>query len=151
MLYLFWTWSYNGSCAYFGNSTQTYVHPHQREALAETETFWMIWLNIGLSWKITKIRSTPLFFKIDLCSATSTESSRRDLLNDMAEHRPILKNNQNTLYSLIFQDRPTVCSATSIENSRRDLLNDMAEHRPVLKNNHYACQPRFGFTLPKQV
>jgi len=24
------------------------------------------------------------------------ESSRRDLLNDMAEHRPILKNNQNT-------------------------------------------------------
>ena len=34
------------------------------------------------------------------------ESSRRDLLNDMAEHRPIWKNNQNTLYSLIFQDRP---------------------------------------------
>jgi len=26
------------------------------------------------------------------------ESSRRDLLNDMAEHRPILKNNQNTYY-----------------------------------------------------
>jgi len=27
---------------------------------------------------------------------TSMESSRRDLLNDMAERRPILKNNQNT-------------------------------------------------------
>ena len=26
------------------------------------------------------------------------ESSRRDLLNDMAEHRPILKNNQNTYH-----------------------------------------------------
>ena len=26
------------------------------------------------------------------------ESSRRDLLNDMAEHRSILKNNQNTYY-----------------------------------------------------
>jgi len=33
------------------------------------------------------------------------ESSRRVLLNDMAEHLSILKNNQNTLYSLIFQDR----------------------------------------------
>jgi len=26
------------------------------------------------------------------------ESSRRDLLNDMAEHRPNLKNNQNTYH-----------------------------------------------------
>jgi len=26
------------------------------------------------------------------------ESSRRDLLNDMAEHRPTLKNNQNTYH-----------------------------------------------------
>jgi len=43
-----------------------------------------------------KIRTTPFFFKIDLCSATSIESSRRDLLNDMAEHRLILKNEQNT-------------------------------------------------------
>jgi len=39
-------------------------------------------------------------------SATSMESSRRELLNDMAEHRPVLKNNQNTHYSVIFQDRP---------------------------------------------
>jgi len=34
------------------------------------------------------------------------ESSRQDLLNDMAEHMPILKYNQNTHYSLIFQDKP---------------------------------------------
>jgi len=34
------------------------------------------------------------------------ESSRRDLLNDMAERKPILKNNQNTHYALIFQDKP---------------------------------------------
>jgi len=33
-------------------------------------------------------------FNIDLCSATSIESSRRNILNDMAEHRPILENNQ---------------------------------------------------------
>ena len=66
----------------------------------------MIWLIICLSWKITKIRIYPLFFKVDLCSATSMESSRQDLLNDMAEHMPILKYNQNTHYSLIFQDKP---------------------------------------------
>ena len=36
------------------------------------------------------------FFDVDLYSAKSMESSRRDLLNDMAEHTPILKNNQNT-------------------------------------------------------
>ena len=45
------------------------------------------------------------FFKIDLRSAISMTSSCRDLSIDMAEYRPILKNNQNTLYSLIFQDR----------------------------------------------
>jgi len=40
-----------------------------------------------------------LFFKIGLCSSTSMESSRRDLSNDVAEHGPILKNNQNTYHS----------------------------------------------------
>jgi len=29
------------------------------------------------------------------------ESSRRDLLNDMAEHKPIFKNNQNTNHSVL--------------------------------------------------
>ena len=45
-----------------------------------------------------------VIFNTDLCSATSMEISSRDLSNDMAEHRPISKNNQNTHYSLIFQD-----------------------------------------------
>ena len=62
-------------------------------------------LNVGLPWKRTKIRTTPSFFKIALWSATSIESSRRDLSNDSAEHRDSLKKNQNTHYSLIFQDR----------------------------------------------
>jgi len=47
-----------------------------------------------------------LFFKIDLCSATSMESSPRDLSNDVAERGSILNNNQNTHYSLIFLGRP---------------------------------------------
>ena len=34
------------------------------------------------------------------------ERSRRDLLNNMAEHRSIFNNNQNTHYSDIFEDRP---------------------------------------------
>ena len=33
------------------------VQPYRWKALAET--FLMIWLNIGLSWKITTVRSTP--------------------------------------------------------------------------------------------
>jgi len=33
------------------------------------------------------------------------ESSHRDLLNDMAEQRSILKNNQHTHFSLTFLDR----------------------------------------------
>jgi len=51
---------------------------------------WMIRLNIVLSLETTKICTTPLFFKICLCSATSIESSRRDLLNDMAERKVVL-------------------------------------------------------------
>jgi len=85
-------------------SRLTNVQPHQLKALAVS--FQMIWLNTGLSWKIIEIQPTPLFFKIDQCSATSIESSRRVLSNDMAEHRSILKNNQNTTYFLIFQDWP---------------------------------------------
>jgi len=48
------------------------------------------------------------FFKIDLCSATSMESSRQDLLNDMAEQRSILKTNQNTYYPR-FSFTPKTC------------------------------------------
>ena len=38
-----------------------------------------------------------LFFKVSPCLATSIKTSRRDL-NDVAEHMPISKNNQNTHY-----------------------------------------------------
>ena len=72
----------------------------------------------------------PLF-KVDLCSATSMESSRRDLFNDMAEHGAILKNDQNTHHSFIF-NIVDLCLATSMGSSRRDLLSDMAEHRSIL-------------------
>jgi len=39
-----------------------------------------------------------LFFKIDLSSASLIESFRRGRLNDLAEHRSILNNSQNTYY-----------------------------------------------------
>ena len=51
----------------------------------------MTWLNIGLYLRLTKIRITPLFFMIDISSVTLMESSRRDLLKGMAEHRSISK------------------------------------------------------------
>jgi len=83
-----------------------YVQPHKWKALAET--FWIIWLKIGLSLRITKIRTSPLFFKIDPCSATSMESSRRNHFNYMAEYSPTLKNNQNVYYHrFIFTPKTT--------------------------------------------
>jgi len=45
-------------------------------------------------------------FKIDLCSAKSMESSRRDLLNDMTEHMSNLKNNQNTYHPRVLVSYP---------------------------------------------
>ena len=71
--------------------------------------------------------------------------SHRDLLNDMAEHRPILKNNQTMHYSLIFQDR-AMFSHTNGKLSPRP--NDWAEHRPILKNQLNTYYPRFSF-IPK--
>jgi len=71
---------------------------------------------------------------IDVCSATLMESSRRDLLNNTAEHRYVFKNNPNT-HPLFFE--MVLCSATTIESSRRDLSNDTAEGRSILKNNQY--------------
>jgi len=41
------------------------------------------------------------FLKIDRCSATSMESSRRDVFNDMVGHSAILKNVQNTYYPVL--------------------------------------------------
>jgi len=39
-----------------------------------------------------------LAFKINLCLATSFKRSRRELSIDVADHRSMLKNNQNTYY-----------------------------------------------------
>jgi len=47
-----------------------------------------------------------LFFKIDLCSTISFETSRRELSNDMAEHRSILKSKGEMRILVVFQDRP---------------------------------------------
>ena len=61
MLYLFWVWNWNSEGV---RILENFLHrpmlsePHQWKALAET--FWMKWLNIGLSWKITKIRTNPV-------------------------------------------------------------------------------------------
>jgi len=55
----------------------------------------MTLLNIDLSLKITKIPTSHLFFRIDQCSATSTESSRRDHLSFVIEQQSISKNNPN--------------------------------------------------------
>jgi len=49
-----------------------------------------------------------VIFKHRPCSVTSVERSRRDLSNDKAEQKPILTYYQNTLFPLIFQDRPRV-------------------------------------------
>ena len=69
-----------GGRAYFGDfSAYTNFQPHQWTSLAEI--FWMIRLKIDLSGKITKIRTIPLFFKVDLCSVTSMESFRREIQN----------------------------------------------------------------------
>jgi len=74
------------------------------------------------------------------------ESSRRDLFNDMAEHRSILKKNKIRIFPIFFMI--DLRSATSMESSRRDLLNDMAEHMPILKN--IQAPPPFWFHTPVQ-
>ena len=66
----------------------------------------------GRTWKYWA-SSGPVFY-IDPCSATSVESSRQDLLNDMAEHRPILKFNQITYTGLL----PTQNRRGTPENNR---------------------------------
>ena len=60
-------------------------------------------LGVEIKWGYYVLR---LFCKITLSLVTTMSSSRRDFLNCMAEHRSILKNNQNTYYSLTFQGRP---------------------------------------------
>jgi len=62
----------------------------------------------GYETKTGEVR-TSVIFNVERSSATSMESSRRDLLNDVAEQRPILKNNQNTsLFWFYTQNRYSI-------------------------------------------
>ena len=68
----------------------------QTPVLGNATCLWQLKRGLCVFWYV---------FNVDLCSATSMESSRRVLLNDMAERMPILKNNQNT-YHLRFGFTP---------------------------------------------
>jgi len=92
----------------------------------------MIGLKTGLSGKIIKICTTTLFFKMGLCSATSMESSRRALLNDVAELRPILKNNQNTYHPYGFTPKTAFPKKWFCFNCDKTLLCDYAVSRSIL-------------------
>ena len=76
------------------------------------------------------------------------ESSRRDLFNEMSEHRSILKNNQYTHYSLIFQDRPMFSHINGKLSPRA--FDDMTEHESILKINQDMFPPVL-VSHPKQV
>jgi len=60
------------------------------------ESFPLMGLNISLSWKIREWCVLWVFVKVDLRSAISFKRSRPELSIDVAEHRSIYKNNQNT-------------------------------------------------------
>ena len=52
-----------------------------------------------------------LFFKVDLCSATSLKRSRRELSIDVADHGSTLKNNQNKYYPCFIFTPKTVMAS----------------------------------------
>jgi len=59
LLNLFWVWNRKGGVAYFGYfSRWAYVQPYDSKGLVDS--FTLMWLNIGLSWKITEIRTNPV-------------------------------------------------------------------------------------------
>jgi len=58
-----------------------------------------MWLNIALSCKTREQCVFWIFFKTGLCSVISLKRFRQELFIDVAEHRSVLKNYQNTLYS----------------------------------------------------
>jgi len=53
------------------------------------------------------------------------ESSRRDLLNDMAERTPILKNNQNKYYPVL------ISYPKQVEHSRKQVFCFNCEDKPL--------------------
>jgi len=81
-----------------------HVQPYHSKCLGKS--FPLMWLNIGLSWKLREKGVFQLFFEIDLCSAISFKRSRREFLIDVAEHWSISKNKGQMRILVIFQDRP---------------------------------------------
>jgi len=76
--------------------TMAHVQPYHSKGLGES--FTLMWLNIGLCWKIREQCVFWRFFKIGICSAIPFKRSWRELYIDVAEHMSIFKNNQNTHY-----------------------------------------------------
>jgi len=75
---------------YFGYfSRQTFVQPCHSKGLGES--FLLMSLNIGLSWKIREYCVFWLLSKIDQCSAISFKRSRRERSIDVAQHRSTRK------------------------------------------------------------
>ena len=66
-----------------------------------------------------------LFFKIDLCSATSIERSRRDLLNDVAELSSTLKMTINDVAE----------PSSTLKNNQRTYYSRLASHLEQVKNS----------------
>ena len=55
------------------------------------ESFPLMWLNIGLPWKITEMCVFWFFFNIDLCSTISFKRFLREFSIDVTGHAEILK------------------------------------------------------------
>jgi len=123
MLYLFWVWNQNGGDTYFGYfSRQVYVQPYHSKGLGES--FSLMWLNIGLSWKIREQCVFRLFFKVGLCSAISFNRSRRELsIIDVAENRSMLKN-----YQMVTKDK-----TQKVVNSKCNWYLELCNNIPLSK------------------
>jgi len=81
-----------------------------------------------------------LFFKLGLCSAISFERSRRELSIDVAEHRSVLENDQNTLY-LRFSFIPR----TGLAFPKTGILLWLCSHRLMLCNTYAWIKRCFFF------
>ena len=88
--------------------------------------------------KLKRGKCVGLFFNIDLCSASSMGSSRRDLLNDMTEHRPIFKNNQST-----YHPRFAFTPKTGISIPQNGVLF-LCERKVSLKLSYLCCSSFFA-------
>jgi len=56
VLYVFWVWNQNGGHVFWLFFKIAHAQPYHSKGLGES--FPSMWLNVGLCWKITKIRST---------------------------------------------------------------------------------------------